>query len=219
MPSKWFSGSDIADILRTLQVWPDDTDMRALFTTQCGLSAAAMKAEFEHLTGRKPFLATAGTRYETSTDGRGYLDLSAPLLAAAPTIVIGDRTLVENTDFYLMPANALMDGEAFTGIQFTSPYFNGAAFYTQPNRIAITGTFGWVTAVPADVWRHGANMAALLTVMSVQTSQDVASISQEGFEMSFDLVGPVDDKTRLNSLNGFPALWRACISRYTRITV
>jgi hypothetical protein len=123
---------------------------------------------------------------------------------------------VQDIDFYLMPANAVMDGGVFTGIQFTQPYFSGEAYYTQPNRIAITGTFGWVTAVPADVWRHGANMAALLTVMAVQTSQDVASINQEGFSISYDLVGPIDDKTRLNN---FPKMWSACVSRYVKVAV
>jgi hypothetical protein len=50
MPATWFSGLDVVDILKTLQVWPDDADMQALFSAQADAGAEAMKAEFETLT-------------------------------------------------------------------------------------------------------------------------------------------------------------------------
>ena len=219
--STWFSGDDIATILKGLKVWPaaDDTspdgsDLEELFQEQCDISADAVKDEFETRTGRKPFLITRATLPHDTTTTDGMLHLSIPAKTIYGVNISGSVTPVDPTTYWTYPTTSALTGSPIEFIQFSQNYFGGRVA-TKPNQIVVDADYGYSNTIPAMVWRAGSNMAALMAISSIQGESDLSSISEDGFSQSFDLVGPIDDKTRMKL---WPEQWEKVIRAYTRIT-
>lgn len=217
--SQWFSGNDVANVLKGLQVWPadgdespDGSDLQELFQEQCDISADAVKSEFEQRTGWTPFLATRATLPHSATTPNGSLQLSIPALQIHSVTIGG--SVIDDTTYWTQPATAALTGKPIEFIQFSQNYFGGRV-WTKPNQITIDADYGYADAIPADVWRAGINMAALHTIAGIQGEQDLSSISEDGFSAGYDLVGPIDDKVRKDI---WPAAWERVIKVYTRVT-
>jgi hypothetical protein len=217
--SAWFTGADIKAILQGLKVWPSDgdespdgEDLQTLFQEQCDISADAVKSEFEERTGRKPFLVTRATLTHTATTPDGLLQLRIPAKTVV-SVSVGGST-VDSTTYWTQPETASLTGAPIEFIQFSSNYYGGRV-WTRPNQISIVADYGYSDTIPAAVWRAGTNMAALMAISSIQGEQDLGSISEDSFSAGYDLVGPIDDKTRMKL---WPDQWERIIKIYTRVT-
>lgn len=216
----WFTKADVITKMQAWQIYPaaedlspDGTNMQSLFDDQCQLGADAMKADFERQTGRKPFLATRATLNHTATTPNGLLMLLAPAMAIHSVTVQG--SVIDASLYWTLPETTILTGDAIDSIQFSQNYFGGRV-WTKPQQIAVDADYGYCTSIPADVWAAGCNMAALYALMAIQGQQDMGSIGEDGFNMSFDLVGPIDDKVRKDV---YPKEWKNVIQRYTVVAV
>ena len=196
----WPTAQDVVRQLIGGRYWPADADEREgnFISATAGIDSAI--SEFERRTGWYPFLAdlTAPALSEPRTfdaaDPQGWLDLESGLLDLQGVSIRGNA-MVLNTNVFLRPSNSVSRSMPYTQLQF--PY--GGAFagsvYAMPNTITVTGRWGRVRALPADVWFAVMRYAVYLTLTSGNQDQDIASWSEDGFSESLDVVGPLDAKT------------------------
>lgn len=206
--SQWPQSSDIESALRALKVWPTDTDEQGYVTTQATIQVNAVAQEVENITGYHPFLAVRETRYFDATDGNGVLWLDSGLLSVGSISVAGGAPLVANTGYWLRGSK-----KPYSMVTFAANYYGGLVWST-PNQIAIDGDWGYSYTVPADLWAAVKDMATLQTLIAMQGAPDIASRSQEGLSIAYDLVGPIDDKTRLKAI---PDRFDAVVEKYKRV--
>jgi len=217
--SVWPGGAQIAARMKGLQVWPapgdlspDGSDLATLFLEQCQVGADSAKAEFENRTGWTPFLITRATLAHSATTPNGMLELAIPAKTIY-SVTIGGVALGAAT-YWTLPATAALTGKPIQFIQFSQNYFGGRAYNT-PNKITIDADYGYCDVLPADVYAAATDMAVLYAIAGIQGEQDIGSIGEDGFNISQDLVGPIDDKVRKDI---WPARWERIIRSRTRIT-
>lgn len=185
MPTSWPTSSDVSAMLTTAGlVGSTDT-----FDYHTAIQAAI--EEFEHLTGRRPFLRDAadvtrrydppgprrsGFTYATTHAGGGiYLPLDAGLLTVTAVYAGWDGSsgsaLTEGTDYILHPANAAAMGLPYDAIEFLYPMFGGR------RSIAVVGKWGYSATVPYDVWEavRGQAAANLAPQIAASISRGVIS--------------------------------------------
>jgi hypothetical protein len=138
-------------------------------TALCAGYADAAKAEFEKMTGWRPFESTGtlSARYfdppgEQTNSGHPYgawmgsgrvMILENGIIEAAGVIVTTGVTAADDTgavqtvnvDYSLFPYNAAAEGIPFTEIHFRSPRQGS------PRSIKITAKWGYCAALPSDV--------------------------------------------------------------------
>lgn len=191
--------------LKSMAFWPADSETTkvALARNQAAIGAAAASAEWETITGWKPFLSTSATPVERVYDGSdhcGEIDLRAGLLSLT-SVTIGETAQVitgASRNVWLYPANAAADGEPYTKLRFG--VYGGMGWYGSPNQITVIGRWGYCTTLPGDVYEQILGHGALITLIGSENAGDVSSISQDGFAISYDPVGRIDPKTVLNTL-------------------
>lgn len=212
------TAADIELLLRGTVWWPpeDETEQQQAATEQAILNAAGAAAEFERLTGWDPFvparpLNEAETRYFDASDAYGVLDLEGGLLTLA-AVSVGGATRVLDSDYWLQPANARRRDRPYRSLKFRFAAY-GAQRPGQLNRIAVTGLWGYRLEWPADAWRSVLRYGALQTLTTVNQEQDLASISEDGFSESRDVVGVIDPKTVLNE---WPKEFQNAVRQYRR---
>jgi len=106
-------------------------------------------AQFERRTGWMPFLATDGTRF-FDPDGSHNVQLDAGLLSAT-SVVFNGRTLVAGNDYWLKPSNIA----PYQWIRFAQTLSG------KPQSIVVTGSWGFSTTIPGDVYQCIIRLAAL----------------------------------------------------------
>lgn len=211
---------DVSLLLKSAKYWPSDSDTtgQALALNQAEIAVNGAVAEFERRTGWRPFLAgdTATTRYFTATDHYGLLDLSGSIMTVSG-ITVADTALVLNTGYYIDRYN---DDEPLTNIQFSQPYGIGSNMFgagvSRPRQIAVTGIWGRVTLVPADVWQVVQQYAAGQTLMVIENLQSVASLSMDGLSKALDIVGI---NTQKDAVGLWPKNWDKIIYNWQRVVV
>jgi|GEM_PF-5527299 len=217
--TQWFDGSVIEDRMKGLQVWPapgdtspDGSDLAVLFAEQCQIGADAAKAEFENRTGWKPFLVTRATLAHSATTPDGLLQLLMPAKTIYSVTVSGSA--IDPSTYWTMPQTAALTGAPIQFIQLSQNYFGGRVYNT-PNKIVVDADYGYSDKIPADVYGAAVNMAVLYAIAGIQGESDIGSVSEDGFSISSDLVGPIDDKVRKDI---WPAQWEKIIRTYMRMT-
>lgn len=218
--SQWPGGEAIAERMKGLQVWPasgdvspDGSDLATLFLEQCQVGADSAKAEFENRTGWKPFLIQRATLAHSATTPNGLLELAIPAKTIY-SVTVGGNALDAAT-YWTQPATAALTGAPIQFIQFSQNYFGGRVYNT-PNKITIDADYGYCALLPADVYAVATDMATLYAIAGIQGAADIGSISEDGFSISNDLVGPIDDKVRKEM---WPARWERIIHSYIRCVV
>lgn len=214
------TGADLVLLLKSINAFPQDslTTMIALATEQAGIAAYAAASEFENSTGWLPFIARpeVTTRKFDMTNQTGILDFRAGLLAdPAPVFSIGDTTYIEDQNYYLQPSNAPDQGKAYTQAQFTQTHFSGRA-WSLPNRISVTGRWGYCSSCPPDVWAAIQKKGGVQLLASLENLQNIGSISQDGFSKSYDITGVI---TQLQLLTTWGNDFTRFITRYVRNVV
>lgn len=217
--TKYPTGTDLVLLLKSINAFPADglTTLIALATEQADIAAQAAADEFENSTGWLPFLAnpTATPRYFDHTNQTGILDFQGGLIAdPAPVVSIGDTTYTLNENYYLQPANAPDRRKAYTQMQFTQTHFSGRT-WSLPNRITITGRWGYCTTLPGDVWAAIQKKGGVQLLASMENLQNIGSISQDGFSKSYDVTGVI---TQLQLLTTWGNDFTKFVTRYTRVT-
>ncbi len=117
------------------------------------------------------FYPSDETRYYTADPCERFLHIdSLNDLTAVSFDVDGDgvyeTVLVENTDFYLYPRNAPLDGNPYTHIRLISNA--GRTFPAYDNAVKVEGSFGWATT-PAAVTQATRMLASRLLKRSRET--------------------------------------------------
>jgi hypothetical protein len=218
--------ADVEALMKSSTYWPSGTSAEAinqieLARIQCVIAAAAARDEWEKFTGWKPFLAGAEytTRYFSEIDHTGYIDFKTGAVDVQSFSISGNvQTL--NSNYFLMPENAIDEGEAVTGIQVG--YASAGRFVSgMPRRFAVTARWGRVTYVPGDVWQAVQQKAASIVLTQIPNLQSVESVSMDGFEKSYDVVGIVTQKDLAVGGAGGAGIWgrsfSAISSRWKRV--
>lgn len=194
------TGADVEVLLRSASYWPTDATKQALAMLQADIGAAAASEEWERLTGWAPFLADAVATERTFYQGidlRGRLDFKGGA-AQIESVNRNGQALSIGTQYRLFPENADSRGEAVTALEFGAyGYGNGLAFSGFSGAyspLTITARWGRVKEVPGDVWQAIQQKAALIALTQIENLQSIASISQDGFTKSYDIVGIVTQK-------------------------
>lgn len=219
--TKYPTGTDIELLLKSANYWPPDSapNLVALAQEQAQIAADGAAAEFERVTGWLPFLAKpmATARVFDGTNQTGTLELKAGLLAdPAPIVqlVTSSQTYTADVSYFMQPATAPDQGLPYTRIKFTHSIFGGMT-WSLPNRLTITGRWGYCATVPKDVWVAIQKKAAVETLASIQNVQDIGSLSQDGFSKSWDITGVI---TQSKLLDVWGVTFKQFGTRYTRIT-
>ena len=214
------TAADVEALLKSAKYWPEDSDATAvaLAREQAAIAAAGAAREFENRTGWLPFLAKAEptARVFDATSGEGVLELGAGLLPEpAPVVSLteGSSVYQEGKSYWLQSANAPDQGLPYTRLQFVHSLFGGRV-WSYPNRITITGRWGYCAQLPPDVWVAIQKKAGVEVLASIENLQSIASISQDGFSKAYDIVGIITQKDVLDRWG--KDFDRFC-TRYTRV--
>lgn len=216
------TAADVELLLKSASYWPegDDSSPKVLYAReQATIAAAGAAREFENRTGWLPFLAkpAATTRLFDATSGDGVLEFGAGLLAdPAPVFKLaqGDTVYGVDTSYWLQPANAPDQELPYTRLQSINSIFGGRV-WSWPNRLSITGRWGYCATLPPDVWVAIQKKAGVEVLASIENLQSIASISQDGFSKAYDVVGIITQKDVLDRWG--KDFDRFC-TRYTRAT-
>lgn len=173
-----------------------------------GVLGASQEA-FERDTLWFPFLKqdTDVTRYFDPPEGR-LLELQAGLLELT-SVTLAGRGLVQNTDLFLMPQNAGLRGLPTTYIEFSRSPCGGR------RSIAITGRWGRVNTLPAEV-----KQAILAKGASLLVPQLQASFSQGLSSWREGDVEQLSGSEPFTSLSrGWEKSYNECVRRYRRLVM
>lgn len=153
--------------------WPTQSEVETVLTSagltvgtlQTADATTAAQVAFEARVRRK-MLAPAGTvtrKYCVPTGSLNLLDLEADL-ATVTSVVYRPRgssgtTLVQDTDYFLEPANAGVDTLPLAGPYLAIRFADEVGYaWTEPvpgelrRAIEVTGRWGYGTSIPEDAW-------------------------------------------------------------------
>jgi len=142
MPASWPLLSDLTAYLGALTSFT----VPGSIPTQSRVDAAI--AEWEGLTGWKPFLGATQTRKFDPPATGTVLRLDAGLVAVT-TLSIAGTAQTADTDYWLIGNTA-----PYQGIKFAR------TVYGLPKTISIAGTWGYGSSVPDDAWQSVLYLAA-----------------------------------------------------------
>lgn len=204
---------DVEYLLRSTTFWPvggDDNGQVVFAREQAQITVDAAVAEFEERTGWIPFLADAAPsiQYFDSSNFDGYIDFGGGAVSVE-SLTVGDTVYALNEQWWPQPANALRRRKPYTGIQ--TNHIIGR--YSKPNRIAVSARWGYCEVWPAAAWLACMRLAAAQTLGQIENAQGLASIGQDGFSKSFDVVGVI---TQNNLLTELVKKFESIVTVYTR---
>lgn len=184
MPATYPLGSDLVTYFASCG-YPAITESEAN-----GLIASAV-AEFEGMSGHRPFIATVETNtfdVVLSASNDGYrLDIEDhPFMKTGATIVHRDTlgnltTLTAGEDYDLLPLNAGVHLNPHWIVRFRSNLYGG--------KVEIEAPFGFATSVPQDVYDAILEYA---TAMKLNRLSNGASFAANGMTFSKIKQGPVE---------------------------
>jgi hypothetical protein len=158
--------SDVQQVWLATGLFTDPTQLpQSNVPWAARLASAAQWMESQ--TGRQ-FLPVTQTRiYDPPLGPKALLPLNRDLIRLTGTIVLQGTGLVINSDYYLGPSNADMDGRPWEWIEFNN-YFPSPLSVYQRKSITIPGLWGYSDdgngnpAIPDDIWDGVAQKAAAL---------------------------------------------------------
>lgn len=119
--------------------------------TWLGPAIVGAAADFEAETGRR-MLAVTQTRYfDPPSDPRGLLRLEDDL-STFTSLAVGGIAQVLDTDFRLLPLNAVARGKPFDAVQFLVKRWVPLPAAAWFGSIAIAGNWGMGSDIPDAVW-------------------------------------------------------------------
>ena len=154
-------------------------------------------------TGTRFFVDTVDkTRYYTPKEQ--YTIKIDPLSASATTVAVdyygaqSYTTLTENTDFYLTPYNAALEGQPFTGMEIASLLSSAYFPVGVPRGLKIVGKFGY-PSIPDDI--RGATLNIVQSVNNIRSGQSAngrITVTQAGIVIRPEEVPPIAQMTIAN---------------------
>lgn len=134
--------------------------------------------DIQDITGHRPFLGAAPATSRTFTpprDGDRLLRLNTGLISLTSIVYLGE-TLVQNTDFYLLPENASANSKPYISIRFNRS-LTTVPVDTEAAPLTITGVWGYGTTLPQEVWEAIRCGAAWKLAQSMAgTLEDAAAV-------------------------------------------
>lgn len=152
------------------------TEQYSALTRALGTALSRLKTE----TGWKPFEGESQTRTYTS-DGTNMLFLDSGLLDLDTLLISGDE-YTPDTDFYLLPENAALDGEPYTLIEFMFD------LPTTRKAISIEGTWGRMSPLDDEA------VGAVLACAAIMAGAELRGISKPATNLVEFVQGPVRRK-------------------------
>lgn len=222
--SRYCTADDIELLLRSASFWPTDAKKQALAREQAGIAAQAAAEEWESRVGWGPFLASGEpeTRYLERMTVDGELDLQGGMVEVQ-SIKGGTSSMLDLARVRAVKAQAggsrarpivrLALGYGAYGGYSSYGYGYGeysGGYGNMGQGYEVTGLWGCVESVPADVWQQIQQKAALTTLEQIENLQSIGSIAQAGFSKSFDVVGIISQKDLSD-------LWGKGFNRYANI--
>ncbi len=184
MPSGYPAGSDLVTYFASCG-YPTITESEAN-----SLIASAV-AEFEGMSGHRPFIATVETNtfdvvLAASNDGYRLDIEDHPFMKTGATIVHRDTLGVETTltageDYDLLPLNAGVHLNPHWIVRFRSNLYGG--------KVEIEAPFGYATSVPQDVYD---TILEYATAMKLDRLSKGASFAAGGMTITKVKQGPVE---------------------------
>ncbi len=171
------------------------TEQYDMLTRAMAVAEERLKAD----TGWDPFESATQTRKYTS-DGGNLLWLDQGLLEVVE-LLIGTTAYVEDTDFWLMPANAIADGKCATRIQFN---FDVS---TAVNGLTIEGSWGRMSAY------GNAEQEALLACGAIIAGANLLGVAGAFGAVTEFVQGDVKRKLKDDSKYGLFENWAMAYSQ------
>ena len=209
--SHWPDSADVELLLRSNSYWPTDAIKQAIAREQASIGALAAAGEWEARVGWGPFLAGPApeTREFEEINHNGELDLEGGLVELRSLRIYGQAV-------DLGTVRQMKAGVGGAGVRVTHRLklgyrgygFRGYSGSVTP--VEVTGIWGCVESVPADVWQQVLQRAALTALQQIENLQSIGSISQAGFSKSYDVVGIISQK----DLQG---IWEKGFDTYARL--
>jgi hypothetical protein len=184
MPANFPAGSDLVTYFASCgypTITTDEAD---------GLIASAV-AEFEVMSGHRPFLATVETNtfdtvlgasndgYRLEIEDHPFMKTGAEIVHRNPLGV--ETTLTAGEDYDLLPLNAGVDQNPHWIVRFRSNLCGG--------KVKITAPFGYATTVPQDVYDAVLEYA---TAIKLDRLFRAGAFSAGGMNVSKVKQGPVE---------------------------
>jgi len=177
----------VADVLDSVP--ESNTEQYAMLTR----AMAVAVQRFADETGWNPFESESQTRKFTM-DGGNTLILDQGLLEVTE-LLVGTTAYTEDTDFWLLPANAIGDGVCATMIEFNS------RIYTTRNGLTIEGNWGRMSTY------GNAEREALLAGGAIIAGANLQGISGVFGPVTEFVQGEVKQKLKEDSLWGLFDNW------------
>lgn len=162
----WPTSTDLLNFLKASRlVATTPTVWQALLDLDTALASAI--EQFETGTHYLPFLAdTVATARKFTPEGLCLLDLDGGAIEVT-AVALDGTALILDTDFFLMPANALVQGKPYTSIEFDEPLFG------KRNSLVVTAKWGFAAVLPAKA--KTTVLAGAATILSPQIASGMAA--------------------------------------------
>lgn len=213
--------ADVEVTLKSSKYWPvgpPDSPNVIYAREQAAIGIRAAVNAVEEVTGYIPFLSTEENAITTEIvinpchfQSTGIIRLNNGMLRLDSVSINGQALALQQV--IPMPSEAPMLRRPYTYLYL--PFYKGRLFTSQdmPIRALVTARFGYCTQVPADLWQQTLQYACLQTLEQIENSPGLASLSQDGFTKSYDVVGTITPNLLLTTWGkGF----KSALEPYTR---
>lgn len=198
------TAQDVEDKIRGANWWPQDEGQILLAKKESEKNVKAATERFLRLTGYRAFIykGQPETRYFSVIDEGGIIRLGEGLLELQ-SLKIQGQTFTLNHNVFTLPENAQANGGPYTSLLLWTGngVLNGYSLrhrhQFRPRSIEILGKWGQFLQWPADAAGAIVDFAAGITLSAVNQESELAGISEDEYSETYDLVGPIDQKTAL----------------------
>lgn len=204
MPADYSSypgSDDIELLLRSAALWPIDAKKQLLAREQAGIAAQSAAEEWETRTSWGPFLAThePETRYLERITQDDELDLQGGMIEVqsiqrgAGSVLSLSQVRAIKTGIGGSRARPITRLALGLGNSDGYGYGYGYGGWSWGGNSAlglgcsVSGLWGCVETVPADVWQQIQQKAAVIALQQIEILLSMSSISQAGFSKSYDV--------------------------------
>lgn len=184
--------------------WPDDSEEQTIAQHIAAIALRSSIQRFLKIVKWRPFLSSGDeeeARYFNVIDSQGRIMLGEGLLSL-DSLTISGTSYTLNENVFLEPSNAEAKGQPYTHLQLWPAYRNyynnqneySRGYSLKPRSIVVTGEWGQYREWPEDAYQAIIDRSAYFVLLTVNNPQEVASVSEDGYITTYDLVGPIDPK-------------------------
>ena len=195
--------NDYATNILVKEAMPD-ADMGSTYDAVLDMLITRASRLIDGMFKRKPGAFSVDMDETRYYDGSGGIEQWIDELAAAPTSVsvaesgaITSYTAWASTDYFLWPANALLDGMPYMRLDIDRLYGTKVLLYRYPKSVKVVGKFGFSTSTPKEIEQATIIQTVRWITRGRQAYQDTGAILELG-QLKYTLKLDPDVETLLS---------------------